>query len=122
MPLITRRRSTLDVLLDDVRNARDQDRPPPNSPAAADGVPLRQRPSTAQPVSESLSRAETSRPASPPIQDATPATRRFSMMRWRHFSDTQLAATARAHAAQEDRPPMPHMAQPTTTGKTASRL
>lgn len=50
------------------------------------------------------------RPDSPPIQDETPKHRRFSMLRFRNASDSQLSARAKkqAHAhADESAPPMP---------------
>lgn len=52
------------------------------------------------------------RPDSPPIQDETPKHRRFSMLRFRNASDSQLSARARkqAHAnahADESAPPVP---------------
>lgn len=50
------------------------------------------------------------RPDSPPIQDETPKHRRFSMLRFRNASDSQLSARAKkqAHAhADESAPPVP---------------
>ncbi|KAF2203492.1 hypothetical protein GQ43DRAFT_259877 [Delitschia confertaspora ATCC 74209] len=43
-------------------------------------------------------------PPSPPIQEHTPNTRRFSVMRFRHASDSQLSVRAKEQA-----PPMPEM-------------
>lgn len=48
-------------------------------------------------------------PPSPPVQHATPATNRFSMLRWRHFSDGQLSAKARLHADSDKTPPVPQV-------------
>lgn len=48
------------------------------------------------------------RPESPPIQDETPKHRRFSMLRFRNASDSQLATKAKQHAAAEKPPPLPH--------------
>ena len=45
-------------------------------------------------------------PPSPPIQEHTPNTRRFSIMRFRHASDSQLSAKAKEHAARSA-PPVP---------------
>lgn len=45
-------------------------------------------------------------PPSPPIQEHTPNTRRFSIMRFRHASDSQLSAKAKEHAAGSA-PPVP---------------
>lgn len=51
------------------------------------------------------------RPMSPPIQDANAKTRRFSMLKFRHASDSQLSTRARQHQQQQeqlaDAPPMP---------------
>lgn len=48
------------------------------------------------------------RPASPPVQDATPKqSRRFSMMKFRHASDSQLSTRARQQAEADAAPPMP---------------
>lgn len=48
------------------------------------------------------------RPPTPPVQDASPMTRRFSLMRFRHASDSQLSTRAKEHAAQaDDTPPVP---------------
>ncbi|KAL1305912.1 hypothetical protein AAFC00_004055 [Neodothiora populina] len=151
MPLLSRRRSTIDVLFNDLNFAASDPAatttaaaahaddnavgkkpaaPPAPGPAAALSssptldavasfiVPRLRRPSTAHPLSEgsrsfdSPARNHSERPDSPPVQDATPAHGRFSRLRWRHFSDTQLAATARAHAEQEERPPLPDPSPP----------
>ncbi|KAF2126009.1 protein transport protein sec73 [Dothidotthia symphoricarpi CBS 119687] len=48
-----------------------------------------------------------SEPPSPPVQRPTPNTRRFSLMRFRHASDSQLNAKAKEHAARDDTPPVP---------------
>ncbi|KIH88686.1 guanyl-nucleotide exchange factor [Sporothrix brasiliensis 5110] len=49
------------------------------------------------------------RPESPPIQEQTPKHRRFSLLRFRNASDSQLAARARQQAhAEEAIPPIPH--------------
>ncbi|KAF2107160.1 protein transport protein sec73 [Lophiotrema nucula] len=49
------------------------------------------------------------RPPSPPVQEHTPNTRRFSMMRFRHASDSQLSTKAKEQAAAEEAPPVPAM-------------
>lgn len=46
------------------------------------------------------------RGSSPAVQEATPDTRRFSVMRFRHASDTQLSTKAKEQAAR-DAPPVP---------------
>jgi hypothetical protein len=45
--------------------------------------------------------------STPPVQEATPSTRRFSLMRFRHHaSESQLSVKAKEHAARET-PPVP---------------
>lgn len=46
------------------------------------------------------------RPPTPPVQEHTPLTRRFSLMRFRHASDSQLSIRAKEQA-DEDTPPVP---------------
>jgi hypothetical protein len=120
MPLMSRRRSTLDNLLSDIRSNTQEDAPNRNSASGyATPVPTTSRPMSAQePVSpvDALSLG----PPSPPVQTATPATARFSMLRWRHFSDGQLSAKARLHADSDKTPPVPpvpvqHQSQSTYT-------
>jgi hypothetical protein len=58
-------------------------------------------------------------PPSPPVQEHTPNTRRFSLMRFRHASDSQLSARAKEQAAHQDAehaPPVP--AVPATPAST----
>ncbi|KAI8627768.1 hypothetical protein F5Y19DRAFT_165822 [Xylariaceae sp. FL1651] len=47
------------------------------------------------------------RPESPPIQDENPKHRRFSMLRFRNASDSQLSTRWRQHQPAEKPPPMP---------------
>ncbi|ORY71547.1 uncharacterized protein BCR38DRAFT_454050 [Pseudomassariella vexata] len=47
------------------------------------------------------------RPESPPVQDETPKHRRFSMLRFRNASDSQLSARLKAQQQVEKPPPMP---------------
>ncbi|OIW29977.1 hypothetical protein CONLIGDRAFT_654342 [Coniochaeta ligniaria NRRL 30616] len=58
------------------------------------------------------------RPESPPIQDETPKHRRFSMLRFRNASDSQLATKAKQHAAAEKPPPLPRPPEIITTAPT----
>ncbi|OBT87315.1 hypothetical protein VE02_03011 [Pseudogymnoascus sp. 03VT05] len=61
------------------------------------------------------------RPVSPPVQDASPKqTRRFSMMKFRHASDSQLSTRARqqAEAEADAAPPMPRPPEIITTAPT----
>jgi hypothetical protein len=46
------------------------------------------------------------RSASPPVQEETPKHQRFSMLKFRHASDSQLSTRARLQA--QSPPPMPH--------------
>ncbi|KAJ4294126.1 hypothetical protein N0V90_007816 [Kalmusia sp. IMI 367209] len=55
---------------------------------------------------ESWSANDENRPPTPPVQEHTPLTRRFSLMRFRHASDSQLSVRAKEQAA-EDAPPVP---------------
>lgn len=48
------------------------------------------------------------RPESPPIQEQTPKHHRFSMLKFRTASDSQLSARSRQHQQNEKPPPMPH--------------
>lgn len=48
-----------------------------------------------------------SRPESPPIQDESPKHRRFSMLRFRNASDSQLSARLKQQQQAERVPPMP---------------
>jgi hypothetical protein len=49
-------------------------------------------------------------PPSPPVQEHTPNTKRFSLMRFRHASDPQLSSKAKEHAARDDdAPPVPRV-------------
>ncbi|KAI0845553.1 hypothetical protein F5Y00DRAFT_167491 [Daldinia vernicosa] len=61
-----------------------------------------------------------SRPESPPIQDESPKHRRFSMLRFRNASDSQLSARLKQQQQAEKLPPMPQppsiiMTAPTMT-------
>ncbi|KAL3425024.1 sec7 domain-containing protein [Phlyctema vagabunda] len=54
-----------------------------------------------------------SRPASPPVQEEHAKHRRFSMLKFRHASDSQLSTRARLQAqtqAQSEAPPLPYKA------------
>jgi hypothetical protein len=56
----------------------------------------------------SWSAHDENRPATPPVQQSTPMTRRFSLMRFRHASDSQLSVKAKEQAAA-DAPPVPDL-------------
>ncbi|OCK74190.1 hypothetical protein K432DRAFT_410068 [Lepidopterella palustris CBS 459.81] len=92
----------------------------PNRAAAShDG----ERPSLAEFGRASWSADTHERPSSPPIQEHTPNTRRFSIMRFRHASDSQLSVKAKEHAAASA-PPMPAMPAPAiiTTAPTIDNM
>ncbi|APA15292.1 hypothetical protein sscle_14g100620 [Sclerotinia sclerotiorum 1980 UF-70] len=78
-------------------------------------LPMLNRPSTDYPTS--LQRSGT-----PPIQEETSKHRRFSMLRFRHASDSQLSTRSRLQAQNasiaEDVPPIPHPPEIITTAPT----
>ncbi|KAI1462500.1 hypothetical protein F4805DRAFT_410966 [Annulohypoxylon moriforme] len=59
-----------------------------------------------------------SRPESPPIQDESPKHRRFSMLRFRNASDSQLSARLKQQQQAEKLPPMPQPPSIITTAPT----
>ena len=88
--------------------APSQQRPPPDAFAPdplAHVDPLEDDDAAA--LSTVLSGTEDSdvRPASPPIQDETSKHQRFSVLRFRNASDSQLSLRAKQHAEQP--PPIP---------------
>ncbi|KAI1391288.1 uncharacterized protein F4822DRAFT_427140 [Hypoxylon trugodes] len=58
------------------------------------------------------------RPESPPIQDESPKHRRFSMLRFRNASDSQLSARLKQQQQAEKLPPMPQPPAIITTAPT----
>jgi len=50
---------------------------------------------------------QVTRSTSPPVQEETPRHHRFSMLKFRHASDSQLAIRARLHAQNNSQPPLP---------------
>ncbi|KAK0125994.1 hypothetical protein ONS95_007617 [Cadophora gregata] len=63
--------------------------------------------------------AESLRTVSPPIQEESQKHRRFSMLKFRHASDSQLATRARMQArADADTPPLPQPPEIITTAPT----
>jgi hypothetical protein len=64
------------------------------------------RPTSSEVVRPSTSAGD-DEPPSLPVQAATPNTRRFSMMRFRHASDSQLSTRAKEQAARDRAPPLP---------------
>ncbi|KAI0872032.1 hypothetical protein GGS24DRAFT_469097 [Hypoxylon argillaceum] len=70
-----------------------------------------------------LSQDSYDRPESPPIQDETPRHRRFSMLRFRNASDSQLSTRWRQQQqATETPPPMPEPPAIITTAPTVNSL
>ncbi|KAI0115454.1 hypothetical protein GGR51DRAFT_503073 [Nemania sp. FL0031] len=70
-----------------------------------------------------LSQDSYDRPESPPIQDETPRHRRFSMLRFRNASDSQLSTRWRQQQqAAEKPPPMPEPPAIITTAPTVNSL
>ncbi|PNS19483.1 Arf guanine nucleotide exchange factor sec74 [Sphaceloma murrayae] len=107
MPLLPKRRSTLDLLTSELRanraerdNVDRSDTPTERAPSLS--LP---RPRSAHDLPTGV-REFGQRSDSPPMLDAKPA-KRFSMRLSRHFSDSQLSARVRAQAEQEERPPVP---------------
>ncbi|KAF7558957.1 hypothetical protein G7046_g5199 [Stylonectria norvegica] len=81
--------------------------------------PLSREPSYREPPShrEPSSRKSTSnRPDSPPVQEETARHRRFSVLRFRNASDSQLSIRAKQHA--EKPPPLPRPPEIITTAPT----
>ncbi|KAL1606522.1 hypothetical protein SLS60_003927 [Paraconiothyrium brasiliense] len=74
--------------------------------ASEDGGARPQSSSRVDEPRESWSANDENRPPTPPVQEPTPLTRRFSLMRFRHASDSQLSTRAKEQAA-EDAPPVP---------------
>lgn len=61
-----------------------------------------------RPASSEVASASRDSHESPPSSPRPANHRRFSMMKWRHASDSQLSTTAKEHAARErDAPPVP---------------
>ncbi|KAI0491261.1 hypothetical protein F4859DRAFT_520784 [Xylaria cf. heliscus] len=70
-----------------------------------------------------VSQSSYDRPESPPIQDETPRHRRFSMLRFRNASDSQLSTRWRQQQqAAEKPPPMPEPPAIITTAPTMPSL
>lgn len=77
------------------------DAPPASSPAAQASTPavIISSPPEQKGVEE--------RPVSPPVQPQSTMQKRFSMLKFRNASESQLAAKARAQASITDAPPVP---------------
>ncbi|KAI1266737.1 hypothetical protein F5Y18DRAFT_365546 [Xylariaceae sp. FL1019] len=94
-------------------------RPPGNNANANDNNDNEDHDRDASTDSQSArdSRDPYDRPDSPPVQDETPKHRRFSMLRFRNASDSQLSARWRQ---QEKPPPMPEPPTIITTAPTSN--
>ena len=115
-----KRRSTLDPAglfrrgdKDTRFNKSSENLDPSRFAASEDGW----RPASSDMARPSTGHDDDDSPPSPPVQDHTPNTKRFSLMRFRHASDSQLSTRAKEHATRdEDAPPVP--AVPTNTART----
>ncbi|KAF2150501.1 hypothetical protein K461DRAFT_269944 [Myriangium duriaei CBS 260.36] len=115
MPLLSRRRSTLDLLTQGLRpNHFSDDKPDAQSEGRAPNTPY-----AGLPRSHSDHALRSSPPAyggdgagSPVLGVAKPA-RRFTNRLSRHFSDSHLSAKARIEAESDQKPPPPVPAIPT---------
>ncbi|KAK0651954.1 hypothetical protein B0T16DRAFT_90673 [Cercophora newfieldiana] len=97
-----------------------EDLPAPASNAAAPESPAelpQDRMSTSSSYLVTPSIDGSDRPPSP-IQQETHKHRRFSMLRFRNASDSQLAAKAKLHAAAQTAPPVPRPPEIITTAPT----
>ncbi|KAI3318223.1 hypothetical protein HD806DRAFT_322399 [Xylariaceae sp. AK1471] len=108
-------RSQGDALL----NPQSASRPLENGASAqgADDPRLSMDPDSARPSQDPYDR-----PDSPPIQDETPSHRRFSMLRFRNASDSQLSTKWRQQQQVEKPPPMPEPPAIITTAPTLNSL
>lgn len=106
-----KRRSTLDPAGLFKRGDRDarfnkssENLDPSRIAASEDG----RRPTSTDIARPSTSHDDDDSPPSPPVQEPTPNTKRFSLMRFRHASDSQLSTKAKEQAARdEEAPPVP---------------
>ncbi|KUJ19128.1 uncharacterized protein LY89DRAFT_612630 [Mollisia scopiformis] len=111
-------------------DSNNQPRGPPLDGRASEQIP--RRPSAAEFLSPSSAADEPAparmsaeadeglqRSTSPPVQEESQKHRRFSMLKFRHASDSQLSTRARLHAqTQADAPPLPRPPEIITTAPT----
>ncbi|KAL1860479.1 hypothetical protein VTK73DRAFT_7302 [Phialemonium thermophilum] len=91
----------------------------PPIPAPLSTPPTDARSSTSSSIHPVSSAAHSlDRPATPPLHNETPKQRRFSMLRFRNASDSQLAAKAKQMAAADKPPPVPRPPEIITTAPT----
>ncbi|KAI1345510.1 hypothetical protein F5Y01DRAFT_56607 [Xylaria sp. FL0043] len=77
---------------------------------------------TARVSQDSTQDSSYDRPESPPIQEETPRHRRFSMLRFRNASDSQLSTRLKQQQHAEKPPPMPAPPAIITTAPTLNSL
>lgn len=124
MPLL-RRRSVLDLVPTKSYDARhfDDGEQTPRVLAPSLAPPSSPRPTselamTASRLSNDVSSAD--RPQSPPVQPENARTKRFSMLKFRNFSESHLSARAKEEAArQDDVPPVPSLTRGSWTWSRA---
>ncbi|OAF57114.1 hypothetical protein VC83_05911 [Pseudogymnoascus destructans] len=106
----------------DSRAGRLSEQLPRRDAGASDSLeltPLSSAPAMAFTSPEETLPLPEDRPVSPPVQDATPRqSGRFSMMKFRHASDSQLSTRARQQAEADAAPPMPRPPEIITTAPT----
>ena len=89
-----------------------EDLPPPSVPPSPADLPRDSISVASTHAAPSAAEPSDAGPASFAASDDTQKRRRFSMLRFRNASDSQLAAKAKLHAAAEKPPPMPRRTLP----------
>ncbi|GAB7364364.1 hypothetical protein MBLNU230_g4907t1 [Neophaeotheca triangularis] len=116
MPLLSKRKSLMELLQPDDRKgkqqASQQSRQQSSNPSSLTPAPS----SSSRPVSDHGVRQPSrlshellseSRPISQPQQEANAKTKRFSLLKMRNYSEPQLRYRAKQHATAEEPPPLP---------------
>lgn len=103
MPFLSRRRSTLDLLTRPETSSGDAKADTANGHLKPG--PASPRPRSAYGIDAIVSRD--GGPESPPLQPPNANTKRFSMLKFRNFSESALSQRAREDASKENVPPMP---------------
>lgn len=113
MPLL-HRRSVLDMVStqnpDAASHRSDHDDQTPPASATTLLPPTSPRPTSEYAMAASRLSSTTlsaDRPVSPPVQPENARTKRFSMLKFRNFSESHLSTRAKLDAAKEEAPPMP---------------
>lgn len=113
MPLLSRRSAlhlNLNTADHDSSSHRDDEEETPRINAPSLSLP----PTSPRPTSEyampasrlSNDALSTDRPISPPVQPENARTKRFSMLKFRNFSESHLSARAKEDAAKQEPPPL----------------